>query len=1650
MSSVDNRIVQMQFDNKQFEDGIKTSNSSLDRLKKALNLEESSKSLSNLQKVGKTFSLEGLSTGVDTIASKFTTLGIIGVTALVNITNSAINAGKSLISSLTVEPVMDGLREYETKMDAIQTIMTNTSSKGTTLDQVNKALGELNTYSDQTIYNFAQMTDNIGKMTAAGLGLKDSVTVVKGMSNVAAGFGVDATRMAGATYQMSQALSAGVIKLMDWKSLEQSGMGGEMLQKSLVSTAKSMGKVVDAGKPFRETLESGWLTTDVFVKTMDKMANNKALLDAAMNVTSLTKLIGVMKESVGSGWATSWENIFGNKDQSTKLFTSLNNSFSSLIGPSTDARNAMLAFWNANGGRAAIIQALSNTFKGLQAILKPIHDAFRDIFPAMTGQRLVEISKGIRDLTAHFKIGAENSANIKMSFKGLFAVLDIGVKLFKLAAQGVGLLIGALIPGTGSILEITAGIGKFLVSLDEAISNSDIMSTSLEGLGSAFTIVKNLISKAIVAVTPALKTVKDVLISLYDSINKLFTGTTVFAATLTDATGSFNSTASETNKLKSAFDALHKGISKVKEVISNIVKSVKSTLGPMLTWLKDKIDSITMQDVGALLTGGGFLIFAKALARGINSVDDIMDSFTGVLDQVGNTLKAFQLKVKAQALLKIAIALLVLAVALTMLSFIDLADLGKSLLILTIVLAELVGALILINKYVEDVRKVTGQLIALGVAMLLLAFAVKVLSSIDLARLAQATVAMAALMGMVALFIKITNGGDLKKSSAGLIGFSIGILILTGALVILGHMDQNKLIQAGVALATLMTVIGLFIKLTRGGDLAATAGGLIGFAIGITILAGALAIFGNMDPATLEQGGKALGGLMIAIAAFIKLTSGGDLATSAGGLIGFAIGILLLTKALSVFGNMDPKVLAQGSKALKALLITIAMFIKLTRGGDLATSAGGLIAFSVGILILTKALSILGNMEAAKLEQAIKAIAGLMLAIAAFITLTEDGDLKKSSAGLIAFSIGLTILSGAVYILAAIDPKRITLAVTAMMVLIGGIAAFIALTKAGDLKKSAEGLIKFSTGLMILAGVIAILSALDPKKLIMASAALSTLMVSIALFVKLSKGADLKKTAFALIGFSIGIGALALSLGYLAKFDAKALLASGAAISAILLSIVGFVRLTKGADIVISAAALVVFSGAIMVLTIAVKALGELPMMTIIKGIGGLAAMLIIIGLTSTILSPLAPAILVLSGAMLLFGIGCLSVATAAFVFANALTILSQTGAAGADVLVLVVRKMIALIPEILQTIAIGIIKFAETIGNGAPVIASAFLKVLSAILDTIIIATPKILKCVEVLLTNFLNFLVRAIPKMVDAGMKLVIGILNGISANIGKVINAAFNLIITFINGLANAIRNNSTAINNAMSNLITAIVSAIISFSVKMVNTGIQVVKDILKGIGQMRSAMFDAGVNAVKGFINGLLSMPGRIWDAGKEIANGALNAARRELDEHSPSKAFKKIGAFGGEGFVIGLSSYTGKAADAATTVGAGAIDAMSNAISGISDIVSSDIDVQPVIRPVMDLSNIQNGSKQLNGMVNKIDGYTVDGAVNMANKVSNSMNSSKNAPVSNTPINNAPTQIKEPSINNTFNITGGDPKEIANEVSRIIQRQVERRAMVWE
>lgn len=395
-TTIDQKVVEMRFDNKHFEKNVSTTMSTLDKLKHALRLDGSTKGLENVSSAAKKVDMSGLSKGVDTVQAKFSALEVMGVTALANITNSAVNAGKRIVSALTIDPIKTGLSEYEIKMNAIQTIKANTRGKNT-MDDITKALDELNEYADNTIYNFAQMTSNVGKFTAQGFSVEDATNAIKGLANLAAASGASAEDMARATYQMSQAMGSS-IKLMDWNSLRNANMATQQLKDTLIDLARVQGIAIDdmieKEGTFEYTLQNGWLTGEMFTKAMNiysgvyseaelagmgftqsQIENFQALAkeaeSAATEVKTFTQLWDVLKETAQSGWTQTWEIIFGDFGTAKANFTELQKYFSNIINGWSDLRNSLLGgAFNMGDPWGKITEKLekSNLFKVVEKV----------------------------------------------------------------------------------------------------------------------------------------------------------------------------------------------------------------------------------------------------------------------------------------------------------------------------------------------------------------------------------------------------------------------------------------------------------------------------------------------------------------------------------------------------------------------------------------------------------------------------------------------------------------------------------------------------------------------------------------------------------------------------------------------------------------------------------------------------------------------------------------------------------------------------------------------------------------------------------------------------------------------------------------------------------------------------------------------------------------------------------------------------------------------------------------------------------------------------------------------------------------------------------------------------------------------------------
>jgi len=258
-STVDNRVVEMQFNNRQFETNVRTSMSTLDKLKSSLNLSGAAKSL------------DGLGNASDKASSKFSVLETIAVGALLSIGAAAAKAGLQLSKSLTIDQMTAGFEKYGQKTQAVQTIIAAT---GQELEYVNQQMEKLNWFTDETSYNFVDMVGNIGKFTAAGIDLEVATTAMQGIANWAAVSGQGANEASRAMYNLAQSIGMGVVKLQDWKSIENANMATKEFKETAIETAKALGTLKKNSdvtfENFSSTLSKGWFTSDVLLATLDK------------------------------------------------------------------------------------------------------------------------------------------------------------------------------------------------------------------------------------------------------------------------------------------------------------------------------------------------------------------------------------------------------------------------------------------------------------------------------------------------------------------------------------------------------------------------------------------------------------------------------------------------------------------------------------------------------------------------------------------------------------------------------------------------------------------------------------------------------------------------------------------------------------------------------------------------------------------------------------------------------------------------------------------------------------------------------------------------------------------------------------------------------------------------------------------------------------------------------------------------------------------------------------------------------------------------------------------------------------------------------------------------------------------------------------
>lgn len=1867
--TIDQRVVEMRFDNRQFEQGVSTSMSTLDKLKKALNFNGATKGLDNVSAAAKGVNFTPLTNAVETVQRGFSALEVIGVTALANITNSAVNTGKQLVKSLTIDQVTAGWDKLSQKTTSVATLV----AQGYDMSTVEEQLGRLNWYTDETSYNFTDMVENISKFTATGKGLEESVTAMEGIANWAALSGQNANTASRAMYQLSQAMGAGVMRLEDYKSIQNVSMDTDEFRQKALDAAVALGTLKKNADGTYESLinnegaftksqfaqhltQDAWFTSDVMMKVFNDYSyavgqiyeyaeeqgitasqaieelggsvdefGLKAFL-AAQEAKTFGDAIDATKDAVSTGWMNTFELIFGNYEEQRVLWTDLANIMYDVFASGAETRNEILAQWKELGGRDDLIEAFHNIFDGVSSIFASIKEGFEDIFPPGTieeqASRLKHLTESIAEMAETFKkfvsptstvsdglrkitetgvneyiqsftgmtsesidelitlgktagydseefkdlasglaegysnvedritrlakaasqtdnvyemmseftgmteesfeelhklgetAGYDSEAfhelarglaegdsameklittvmksieanqpleNLKNTFKGIFAILDIGRQTLTAVIKGLTPLGDALLGLGKNVLSFTGSLGEWLASLDESLKTGDGLVKVTEGIATAISKVIGFISNLIGGMSSA-----------GEASVKLKEG-------LSDAGKALDDLGAKSKVLDF--------IATIGEVFGSMAMRLASLVGKGFENLKEFFNSIDFKRIGELADtfsfgalSIGIVKFISYLKKPMEELGSIKESVIGVIDAVGSRFSAMEKSVNAKSLLTIAGAIGILAASLLVLASIDEKKLGTALGSITSLFIELLASFAVFGKI--GAVKGSGALVMFAATILIMTSALKKLSNLTND---QMVTGMSGMIGaLVILFAaleklptnSISAGGGLLLLAAGLQGIAV-------ALKILGGIPFENMMGALIGVAgALITLCYGFEKMPP--NLAKVGAGILIAAVALNILALALRSFGSMSGETMFGGMIALGGALFILAAGLKImegTTGG-----AAALVIASAALAIMAPALRLIGSMP---IASIGKAFLVL-------------------AGSFLILGVAGAVLYP------------LTPAITALAGA-LALVGLAALGIGVGLLAAGAGLSALAVGLTTLAGIGVGAAASIASSITIIGMAAISLIPMI-----------IEKIGEGIVAFCVA--IGNGAVAIGEAFQKIIVVIADVVLTTLVEYTPQIVDLlfdflievlNRLAD-RMPEFVSAVMKV-VGALFQSIGdAIRALDSETMLQDLGIIALITGLIVGLSligpMIPKAMVALIGVAA---FIAELSLLLAAMGAINQIPGLNWLIGEGGKLLQTVgtaiggfvggIVGgfmsgvssqfprigkdlagfmtnvkpfiegaktIDSSVLkgvTQLSAAILVLTGAELLSGItswfsgksSLTSFARELIPFGQAMKDYSMI-VAGMDSSVVSASANAA---EALVTLSNNLPKqggvvgwftrkndmasFGENLVTFGKRFSEYALEIQNVDTDVVSATSSATRAIVEISNAIPETGLFSGNTSIADFGRQLstfgyyfndYYNYISGINTGALSAVATEMNNLVAMAKGMADvdtsrivgfgttlktlgsvgldnftkAFTGATDKIQDAAYTLTDKFLTAATSKQTSFTSTFSKLADSCVKALRQYYSNFYHAGAYLVQGFANGISANTYLAEARARAMAAAAAAAARKELQVDSPSKVGYEIGDFFGLGFVNAIDAYQKYAYDSAANMGDSAKSGLTAAATKIQNALDGDLDMQPVIRPVLDLSSIQAGSRYLNGLIPQGGIQTIRGA-ELSSRISTSFGSDGSV---NPKIQNG---VSTPASNttNTFNIYGTNAQEIAQEVSKILNQQVQRRERAW-
>ena len=1594
MATIDERVVSLKMNNKQFLSAIKESASSMDRLKESLKMQGAADGLSRIGEIAKNTTLGDLATKALDIGKNMTVMQGLAVTAFGGIGVAALNAGRSVVSGF-IGTIKEGFNEYELKMKAIQTIMANTAEKGTTLSEVKTSLAELNTYADKTVYSFSDMTNAIGLFTAAGVDLQTSVASIKGLSNLAAASGSTAQQTATAYTQLSQAISAGVVHLQDWNSLVNAGMGGESFRNALIETARMMGTGVDEAIAkkgnFRESLKEDWLTAQVMTTTLTALTNDLSeaqlvemgyseeqaarlkqfaanAFDAATKVRTFSQLIDTTKEAIGSGWAETFEILFGDFEEATDLFTAISDWLGGVIKSSADARNGFLQMWKELGGRTAFVQGLANIFWAVVKVLGQIGTAFRRVFMNASAEGLVRVTKAFENFTSKLIITNNFAEKLEWTFTGVFSIFHIFATILSEVAQVIftvaSHIISALFPAfTGinsGIFQITKVLGKVIYWFDQWFTKLDLGGKILK-----------LLLPPIDLVGKAIKWVVD---KIHDFIMSLEAGrrVTQVGQNIKDLASKFglvkealkNSVVGQ--QFAAAMESVHHGVDKAKSKLKEFGEAVGDKLKKKLSSTKSAVvdyfkgfnfgdfssTEATIQTLSNAFNklGEKLKIADRAewlKAKLIELKDAIVELFgkvkeSAVWEKLGNSFKAAGEKAKG------------LAVA-----FRDWVN-GQG--DVKTKAQEAAGA-------IANVGSATGTAVKEASQAAKQNFILKWMD--DIKRLANE-------LHLPEIFDTIkqklteakdflTNvvGPKIKEAANSLFG---GMADAAGkANENLKSYDMGKVLLTAFGGTTLLVMIGWMKDFKKNFDKV-----------------------GNLADKISDFFSK-LGDVLDAFVEKVKAEALKKIAIAVGVLVG-----ALFLMSLIPAGKLILSLTALGA-VFKMLTMTLEKLSEL-KTVKLLLLTPILNAMGRSILLISAAVAVLGILNPGQAIQGVIALGVLMGMLSVFLqSVSKDPAVfVGGSSVLMAAATACVILSAAVFALGSMKTGAAVQGVVALSVIIGVLAAFLAVAGTNPyIAKGAGVLLGLAVACTILTGVIYLLGSMDTGKLIKGVLALTAVITVLTGTVFAAGMAD-TKSVFAILAMTaavLAIGSAVERLGKLSWMEvAKGLVALAGAL------IIMVVAAGAAEAVAIGMVALGLAAAGLSVFVKALEGLSKLNWAQVSVGLVALAGGLAILLAAAAVTQFIIPGMIVLTLCITALGFSLIPVAITLAAFAAVLGICAATGSAAFLVLIEGIKGLSALLPQLAIDLANAIANFIVTLGQKAPEMAVAMAQLIAALIYAIDQNIPNIIASMFNLISAMLTELSNHAYEFGEKGATILANFLNGIADNIGKVIDAATNVILNFLDGIA---RNGPKIIDKGMwtvLKLLEGVRDAINKYAPRFNKVGREIAWAI------------------VDGMTNGLAS---KAWSFGESMLNVAkkgYNKVKSYFKIHSPSRLMMELGGYVGEGLAIGIEDTGDRVADAGGSMAGAAYDAMSKALDGVNELIEDDPSFKPEIKPILDLTEMQKQAKGINNFLPAI-GVTAQ-AANAARPP---------APIA---VDNSDKNSQNGVTNITFNQTNNSPEAL--------------------